>query len=293
MVRDLNKKLLITDGCSWTAGDIVDPEIFGEEVWHVNHPDNDQYRLPKVWPHKLGKLLGIETLNISHAGSSNDGIARRLLNKLPSVLEKYKPEDILVIVGWTSPERKDFYYKPLNDETRAWSTLYPAEIFNNNIEDEDRKKFFKMYVQDYWHSEEYISRYITHNITLHNYFKNNNIDHIFFDAFYESQDAIFDNDKHAVFNSESLCHSIKNLLQEWSEQGNYDKHVEIDGLFKQYEKIYQSNFCNKTFVQHMNKFITPKTLDKYWDDTYHPTELSHTLWADFLYHYVNGKEKFI
>ena len=50
--------ILYCDGDSWTSGDIIDPELFGEDFSHVNHPDNDQYRLPRVWPHKLGKLLG-------------------------------------------------------------------------------------------------------------------------------------------------------------------------------------------------------------------------------------------
>ena len=55
--------ILYCDGDSWTSGDIIDPELFGEAFSHVNHPDNDQYRLPRVWPHKLGKLLGIEIDN--------------------------------------------------------------------------------------------------------------------------------------------------------------------------------------------------------------------------------------
>ena len=65
------KKLILCDGDSWTAGDIVDPELFGDELYHVNHPDNDQYRFPRVWPHKMGKLLNVDVINTSVAASSN------------------------------------------------------------------------------------------------------------------------------------------------------------------------------------------------------------------------------
>ena len=102
-------KLIICDGDSWTAGDIVDPELFGDNLSEVDHPDNDQYRLPRVWPHKLGNSLGIDVLNTSYSGSSNDSIVRRVLRNTLEQLETYNSEELFVIVGWSSPERKDFF----------------------------------------------------------------------------------------------------------------------------------------------------------------------------------------
>ena len=58
----MKTKVLYCDGDSWTAGDIVDPKLFGDNVAEVHHPDNEQYRLPRVWPHKLGKLLGVKVV---------------------------------------------------------------------------------------------------------------------------------------------------------------------------------------------------------------------------------------
>ena len=63
------KKIILCEGDSWTSGDIINPEL--ETTW-VNHPTNDSYRLPKVWPNKLGELLDIEVLNTANAGCSND-----------------------------------------------------------------------------------------------------------------------------------------------------------------------------------------------------------------------------
>ena len=103
---------MLCDGDSWTSGDIINPELelAGKEHPNVNDPSNDDYRLPKVLPHKLGKLLDVETLNIAMAGSSNDAIVRRTMRKVKELLLDYKPEDLFVIIGWSSPERKDFYY---------------------------------------------------------------------------------------------------------------------------------------------------------------------------------------
>ena len=144
--------ILYCDGDSWTSGDIIDPELFGEDFSHVNHPDNDQYRLPRVWPHKLGKLLGIEIDNESVAGSSNDAIVRRVVPNVLRLLKKYKSEEIFVIVGWSSPERKDFYYK---GEWDCWETLYPAQI-EQNLPNRDIEKFYKLYLKYYWNPQEYM-----------------------------------------------------------------------------------------------------------------------------------------
>ena len=74
--------MILCEGDSWTSGDMINPEL---KTLNVNHKDNDDYRLPKVWPHKLGKLLGVDVLNTSMAGSSNDGIVRRVVSNAPRV----------------------------------------------------------------------------------------------------------------------------------------------------------------------------------------------------------------
>ena len=48
---------------------------------------------------------------ITYAGSSNDGIVRRVTNSVLSNLEEYESDELFYIIGWSSPERKDFYYK--------------------------------------------------------------------------------------------------------------------------------------------------------------------------------------
>ena len=67
-------KLILCEGDSWTSGDMINPKL---NTSYVNDPENDSYRLPKVWPYKLGKLLNTKVLNNAGAGSSNDAIVRR------------------------------------------------------------------------------------------------------------------------------------------------------------------------------------------------------------------------
>ena len=62
-----NIKIILTEGDSWTAGDILDPNLEKIGITNIDHTDNDAYRLPKVWPDKLSKLINIEVKNTSHA----------------------------------------------------------------------------------------------------------------------------------------------------------------------------------------------------------------------------------
>ena len=288
MATKVKKKLLLADGCSWTAGDIVDPKLFPDQPWHVNHPDNAQYRLPRVWPHKLGNLLNYETLNISKAGSSNDGIVRRILNKLPSILKQYKSSQIIAIIGWTSPERKDFFWKDGEEDIRAWETMYPSQLENNALNHKDKKKFYDLYGRYFWNEEEYITRYITQVITLHSVFKANNIKHYFFDAFYESTEAVLDPDRHAVFESINLNKFIHSLHKHFIKQGGYLSEMNIGGLFETYFDLYDNLFIKKTMIERMKEELPPELAKDHdarlhlFDETYHPTELSHNLWAEYL-----------
>ena len=43
-------KLILCEGDSWTAGDIIDPEIFGDRLDKVNDPRNRPYRLISFIP---------------------------------------------------------------------------------------------------------------------------------------------------------------------------------------------------------------------------------------------------
>ena len=274
--------ILYCDGDSWTSGDIIDPELFGEDFSHVNHPDNDQYRLPRVWPHKLGKLLGIEIDNESVAGSSNDAIVRRVVPNVLRLLKKYKSEEIFVIVGWSSPERKDFYYK---GEWDCWETLYPAQI-EQNLPNRDIEKFYKLYLKYYWNPQEYMNRFINQNLYLHYFLERNNIKHLFFNAFYECSSN--DNDTYEKFVTKAvsgmreksdLINDIKSLFPKVGNDSIDDGYFRSTNLYVVEEFIDMKNKVMKDVS--FRNFLMDR--DLFEIPAQHPNEQEHQLWANELY----------
>ena len=251
------KKIILCDGDSWTSGDIINPIL---NTTDVNHKDNDEYRLPKVWPSKLGKLLNISMLNISRAGSSNDGIVRRVMRKIPELLEQYKSDEIFVIIGWSSPERKDFYYKGVWE---SWETLYPAQ-YNQIIPDKDLDTFYKIYLKRFWNEEEYLERYIQQNLLLYYFLDSYNISHCFFDAFYEIKDG-------GIYSNIEIIDVLKDTL-----------------FSKEYLKVRKKVFKDESFRRFLMKNGSVFK-DGVFGEDLHQTEKGHELWSEELYKFIDKK----
>ncbi len=260
-------KVILCDGCSWTGGHDIDPKLEKQGITFVNHPDNDSYRLPRLWPYKLGKLLNVEVINSGVAGSSNDGIVRRTLREVKNLLSEHRAKDIYVVIGWTSPERKDFFYR--NDDTGAWDTLYPVQNEYHHP-DKDVKKFWEIYIQKYWNEEEYLERYTQQVILLHLFLKEHGIKHLFFDAFYETTK----DDNPNILNSVNVDDLI--LQNQYDKMGHYY-------LMDYFNSLRQDIFMPTSF----RNFLLQKRKIKFGDDMfntkdYHPTEKAQHLWAKKL-----------
>ena len=282
-------KIIYTNGDSWTAGDIVDPEIFGDRLEHVMHPDNDQYRLPRVWPHILGDMLGKEVLNNSYAGCSNDGIVRKVLEDIPSLLLKYRPEEVCVIIGFSSPERKDFFYR---DENRGtWDTLYPAELGHWESPDKEVTSFYKTYVTKYWNIEEYIHRFISQVLFLSNYLDSKGIQHYFFNAFYEHKDLVLEKspDKHNIKNSPTLFSYIDNFYA--SKHRSWLSYIGLNNTVKEFYSVYNKKFIKTTFSEYLVT-LEEENKDRERLLEYHPTHEGHQEWARFLSTNITASSNF-
>jgi hypothetical protein len=279
-------KIILTEGDSWTAGDILDPKLEKLGITSVDHRDNDEYRLPKVWPYKLSKLTNIEVSNTSHAGASNDGIEKRIIAQVGNLLKSHNASDILVIIGWTSPERKDFYYKDAmnSSDNGRWETIYPASPAIHKPAD-GFEEFTKLYTTYFWNAEEYIMRYMIQNINIHNYLNSHNIKHVFFDAFYETFEAKVNPNRHPIFDSVDLINVIKKLPLP----------IENLSIKDQYLELYETNFIKITFKQFIKNILEksksnniPYSKNDLFDKM-HPTELSHQKWANYLKLYFDGE----
>jgi len=262
-------KILLTEGDSWTAGDIIDPRIKEDLAGNVNAKINDNYRLPKVWPHKLATKLGVKSMNTAVAGSSNDGIVRRVIDNVLNLLKNYEPQEIKVVIGLTSPERKDFYHKKDNDY--GWDVLYPLDSSELS---EERSLFKKVYSSIYWNKEEYISRYLQSVFLIHQFLKYKGIDHTFFNAFYQDNDGKFGFDLHSSID-----------LLEASMSRSYLKHLNIYSLIDVYREIVENYFCLTSFKGYLDKFGKNHCFDGM-----HPNEQGHDIWAEYLYQYFTKKD---
>ena len=272
----LKYKILFTEGDSWTSGDIIDPSLVKELNGHVNSIKNDNFRLPKVWPSKLGKHLGLSVINQAVAGSSNDGIVRRTVNSIIGLLKKNNPEDILVIIGLSSPERKDFFYS--KDNEANWDTLYPLDNFENS---KDRQNFKRSYIECYWNEFEYISRYINSVIYLNYFLQSKNIDHLFFNGFYQ--------DDSGLFNSQSLFNIIEKFKDKHKDM--FLEHIGISNLFEELNNIKNNFFINTSFKSFIDNQPGVKTIpNSTYYSNYHPSENGHKVWAQFLANFILEKD---
>ena len=84
-------------------------------------------------------------------------------------------KDLLVIIGWTSPERNSFWWKDekISNLFRLWPHI---RHFDRPLQE----NFWKIYVDSMWNEEEYIPRYIMDVLTLQNFCNQHNIKLIFY-----------------------------------------------------------------------------------------------------------------
>jgi hypothetical protein len=279
-MAELNFNTLYTNGDSWTAGDIVDPEIFGDQLQHSMHPDNEEYRLPRVWPHKLGKHLGVEVVNKSHAGASNDRIVRSTINDIYELLKTTRAEDLYVIIGWSSPERKDFFLGNADASGGTWDCIYPAEMLHWKDENNSmRNEFYKAYVTLYWNPEEYITRHCLNNITLHSFLESKGIKHTFFNAFYEAKGGVIDPERHQLYDQPKLTDYIDSFRGTRSDKQLHD--LQMDNTLIEYSKLYNDLYFKTSFIEQLLSVGNRKEVEKYLD--FHPTELGHDSFAKLLF----------
>jgi len=230
-----NKKILLCDGDSWTAGNNGYPE------------------LSKCWPRELGKLLDIEVKNISQSGGSNDGIIRRTIKEVLSLLKEYKLDEILVVVGWSSPDRRDFYFNDTN-----WETFQPSAneySVEGSGQPKDLEKFYYLWTKYFWNEEESLYHYINDNLYLHNFLESKNIKHLFFNAFY---------------------------TEDWEKIN--DSNVYDYTIVEEFLKLFDKNFIKVSFKNFINN--SEKIEDKFCGAD-HPDEVGHSLWAKKLYECLN------
>lgn len=265
-------KIILAAGDSWT---------FGSEIRHPDLPitikdwdeENDAYRLPRTWPSILSSRINAVATNISYPASSNDRIVRTAKEWLiENYISKGKnTNDILLMVGFTSPERKDFYYK--DDNTDAWVTIWP--MISPSYRQTPLKKFHDIYVKHMWNPEEYVHRYVNQILDLQNFCKIYGIEYLFFQAFYQHQNL--------------------SILQ-WNDAGYVESNRTYNSMINSmvWNMIDDERFMNKNKCSHsFHAYITEMDKTLGTNQAFigqHPSEIGHTWWADHVLEYCRKRK---
>jgi len=263
------KKLIICFGDSWTGGHFLNPDV---EYFHLLHENNKEYCISRTWVRHLQNISNIKTINLGQPACSNDTIIYNIDTKLTELIQGYKPEEVLCIVGWSSPERRDFILNSKQESSTF--TLLPAEqtdnpqTFIDSYGSFDGKKFwdfYRTYLYYFWCPEEYIIRHRNNVVLANSIFDSLKLDVLYFNAFYEISGFA---DKEVMLSDYQLA-----------EQGE---------LGKQYSSIYDNKFLNYTFREFLENKNDSTLFEK---DDYHPTEKGHKLWAEHLLEVINDRTK--
>jgi hypothetical protein len=294
-------KTLITNGDSWTFGsEIMAPEFCVENgkgtgmgrQYKEGHNDtdsaNDYYRIPRIWPSFLAKQMGYNVVNLAQPARSNDTIYDTTIGYL---LEHYiskgiNTDDILVVIGWSSPERKNVILEDSDTDTVQWFTMWPSMVDTKFYHSYDAKVHSKYYVRKLWLEQEYIKRFVEQNYSLQNFLKQHNIKYYVFNAFYQTIGSRLDQ-------WEDL--NIRDTIVGWNKVSNgwtdtlYNWDTIKQSLLLQWDEIDKLSYINKeipngSFKGCIDKHIPLDIRMCNW----HPSPASHEYWATFLYNWISS-----
>lgn len=215
---------LYVNGCSWTAGDEIncDPlfekylvsnnlKYSKDDKWTiVDSNDNFVCSVDKLWgefnwPSKVGKNLNINNIiNEAFGGGSNQRVMRMTID----FLLKYPKDELnnlLIIIGWTSSDRREIFLKDyetfefFNPTHKFSNTLtYPDRLTKDNIDEFDifQEKYIDLLHNDY----ESTLNYFQEIYLLSNLLENLKVKYLFFNSFADVGGAFFNNKTENKFN---------------------------------------------------------------------------------------------
>lgn len=251
-----NIKKVIAGGCSFTAGSEL-----ADEDWERAHKGICYELSHTAWPNLLQeKMFTNATVdNTAVPGADYGSIVRRIIYQTRHQLRIHKPEDIVVVVMWTSILRREYpsIYPPgrkiETDEDRFLTSL-PSD---GDGKTKGYSNEMLLRRRQMWASEhltrtivEFYSRRDTHDNHVYyplqqleyliNWLENHNIKYFFTSAFKDiepellNQDNIFLQDMIARLNLPNNIHTEDGLgFWSWATKCKYEKGKESDHPLEQ------------------------------------------------------------
>jgi hypothetical protein len=287
----MNNLEIICDGDSWVFGsEIADPEIskrYGDTVHPGKYdwtPENDGYRVPRIFPTFLSKLLNVKVTNLSWPADDNGTILNRTITYITNeyIAKGKSTDDLFVIIGWSSPERNHFWYK--DDKINTKFRLWPQD---NHFDSKSQEDFWKIYVEYLWNAEEYMPRYVMNVLQLQNFCKVNNIKWMCFNSFYQTpnKDITQWNDLNvkeevSTLSAGGAAYHISTDLDNIRQLHKYTYSALWDTIDS--TRFYKKDEQNNTFYSFIkNSNLTTPLVG------WHPSPEAHELWANELIRYID------
>ena len=290
----MSKKLeIICDGDSWVFGsEIVGPEIkalYTADTFvgtYDYYEQNDAYRIPRIFPTHLAKLMDANVTNLAWPADDNGTILNRTMVHISKeYLAKGKSTDnLFVIIGWSSPERNVFYYKDAETKYHMRFRLWPnVQHFDSKAQEE----FWKIYVEYLWNPEEYMPRYVMNVLQFQNFCKVHNIKWMCFNSFYQTPEVDI-----KAWNNLNVGEELKNLN---SGGGPYQISSDKEPNRRYYQFTYSDLWETVDPVRFYKKDQPKNTFSSFIKEAgadpvfygWHPSPESHELWAKELVRYIN------
>jgi hypothetical protein len=291
----MSEMKLVVCGDSFTYGsEIVDPQFleapskphqinkFNGIIEEDTDAKNDQYRIERIWPTYLKELIGAkEVINLAKPAVGNKWIFETLLNWL---LENYivpnkTPDDIIVVIGWTSIVRKEFFFNTHNKIYRK--TLNSNGDFNK--EEYGMREFFKWYLSVVQNDYEGAYDFINYNFEIRTFCDKYGIPCYLFNALPE---------EHHIYKMERKFIDLN--IMKWIDSFKYVEGIWGEDLYRmsklKWDHVPESNFLMKdkpsnSFLNYIKQIPLEERLYGV-----HPTPKSHKLWAELLYEWIsNGR----
>lgn len=273
---------LVGCGDSWCWGaELVDPieeptpimSLEGDSYWRQIKPVNMAYREKHRYLNLLAeKLDATEVVDISKPAYSNEAIIRVLIQWLSD--EGYTAgrdtSDLFISIGWSSPERREFYACNDKGEEFYWEVgPWSAERDHNG--EKDWNEFFKLYVTHFWKEKEFIRRWIHDVYKTETLLKHLKIKYVMHQAFY---------------------HHYLDPIHSWDDNEYKEKgfNVVLESDKKLWNNIDNVRFMNKDDIEigtthhYLLKQVNNDASKVFL--SWHPNEHGHKLWADYLYDYI-------
>jgi len=275
---------LIAIGDSWAWGaELVDP--IEEPVPIMNLPEGGHDRQLKpinMEYREKHRYIGLlrdhfnfsEIVDLTSPGISNDTMYRFLLDYLleHDYLAGRDTSDLFVSIGWTSPERREFFYE------KEWGgdnyAMFGPWSMDQKYDNPDLSTFFNLYYKYFNHEVEFMRRYI---VTIYNtemLLKKFNIKYVMHQAFY---------------------HHIHKLIRQWDDKqyrrNTLDKLAQADK--KMFDLIDSIKFVNKNDEFGTTHHTLIKLVDGDKDkvfEVWHPNAYGHKLWAEYLIKYIEDNK---